>query len=92
MEYEIIEKGKRRLGGSHDRFARKYLQHTAIVSDLLQFYADPIVSEYVDVNALQPLPRTWTTYFSTFKMQIWTNRSSGILSKQLRRTAQETPL
>ena len=49
-------KPKRRAGSSHDRFAKKYLQYTAIASDLLQFYADPIVGEYVDVDALQPAP------------------------------------
>ena len=47
---------KRRPGSSHDRFAKKYLQYTAIASDLLQYYADPIVGEYVDVDALQPAP------------------------------------
>lgn len=56
MTRDNNEKPKRRSGSSHDRFAKKYLQHTVIASDLLQFYADPIVGEYVDVNALQPAP------------------------------------
>ena len=50
------KKRKRRLGNPHDRFAKKYLRFKAIVADLLEFYADPVVVEYVDVDALKPAP------------------------------------
>ncbi len=56
MEQDNTESPKRRSGSSHDRFAKKYLQHTAIVSDLLRVYSEPIIAEYVDVDGLQPAP------------------------------------
>lgn len=51
-----MNKPKRRPGTPHDRIAKKYLRFKVIVADLLEFYTDPVVAEYVDIDALQPAP------------------------------------
>jgi len=55
-EDDITKQREQWLRSPHDIFGRKFLQYEVIASDLLRYYADPVIAKTIDVDDLQPVP------------------------------------